>query len=184
MSKEIHISQRSTRHGYWVSFENDPYLTTVKKTIHYRCLPCIEHLYRQLRERKGEIELGHAFSCWKVVVVLASDDECVKVLEKYQQKFLPSRHIRGRFGSREEAGTKAIVVNADTEQERDLLLSELRECVDENGLAGRIFYSKACAYLYEELLGDWHEWGRVTPIKHPEKVEEVIQRLKDLLETS
>jgi hypothetical protein len=184
MSKLIHLNQKSNRHGHWVSFENDPYLTTVKKTIHERCLPCIEHLYRQLREGRYELELSYAFDCWKVVVVLNSDEECLKVLERYQEKFLPSRHIRGRFGSKEEGSTKAIVVNADNEQERDLLFSELEECIKELHLDGTLLCSKACAYLYGELLGDWREWRKVTPVTHPENVEKVIQRLKELLEVS
>lgn len=184
MCKQIHVSQKSTRHGHWVSFESDPYLTGVKRAIRYRCTPCIENLYRQLMEGKPEIELGHAFNCWKVVVVLNNEEECLNVLEKYQQKFLPSRHIRGRFGGKEEGGTKAIVVNADNEQERDALLSELRQCVNKANLNGQIFYSRACAYLYQEVLGGWHKWKEVTPIEHPEKVKEVIQRIKELLEIS
>ena len=184
MSQELYFGQRSTRHGYWTSFESDLYHAILKKNIHARCIPCIENLYRQLMEGKQEIELGNAFSCWKVVVVLNNDEECLKVLEKYEQKFLPSRYILGRFGSKEEGGTKAIVVNADTEQERDILLSELRECVNEVNLDGQIFYSKACAYLYEELLGDWRKWEKVMPIKHFENVPTVIQRIKEALEIS
>lgn len=184
MSKELYFGQRSSRLGYWTSFESDPNHTTLQRSIRFRCIPCLENLYRQLVEGKEEIELGNAFDCWKVVVVLASEEECLKVLEKYEQKFLPYRHLRGRFGSKEESGTKAIVVNADTEQERDSLLSEFRECVNEVNLDGQIFCSRACAYLYEELLGDWHKWERVMLIKHPENTPKVIHRIKEALEIS
>ncbi|HDG96611.1 MAG TPA: hypothetical protein ENG73_00340 [Desulfobacterales bacterium] len=184
MGREIHLSQKSRKHGYWTSFESDPHLTKLKRRIRYRCTPCIESLYRQLIEGKNEIELGPAFDCWKVVVVLGNEEECLKVLEKYQEKFLPSRHICGRFGSKGKDGTKAIVVNADTEEERDALLSELRECVNDLNLTAQIFYSKGCAYLYGELLGDWHKWQRVTPVSHPENVEKVIKRIKEVLEIS
>ena len=184
MSQELYFGQRSTRHGYWTSFESDLYHATLKRNIRARCIPCLENLYRQLTEGKQEIELGPAFNCWKVVVVLNNEAACLKVLEKYEQKFLPHRHIRGRFGSKEESGTKAIVVNADSEPERDTLLSELRECVNEVNLDGQIFCSRACAYLYEELLGDWREWEKVMLIKHSENLPEVIQRIKEALEIS
>lgn len=106
------------------------------------------------------------------------------MLGKYEQKSLSNHNLRGRFGSKEESGTKAIVVNADTEQERDSLLSEFRECVNEVSLDGQVFCSRACAYLYEELLGDWHKWEKVMPIKHPENTPKVIQRIKEALEIS
>lgn len=181
MAEEIYVSRGSSGHGYWVSFENDPHLTAVKRTIRHRCIPCIENLHRQLVEGNMEIELGYAFDCWKVVAVVEDHEECLKVLERYQQRFLHSHHLRGRFGSKEESGTKAIVVNVDSEVERDVLLSELKECVKEINPDGQVFYSRACAYLYEELLGDWHEWGKVVPLKHPENIETVIQRVRELL---
>ena len=181
-AEEIHVSSRSTKDGYWISFENDAYLVGVKSRVHHRCIPCIENLYDQLVEGRQEIQLGHAFNCWKVVVVLNNEEECIRVLRKYEREFLPSRHIQGRFGSKEENGTKAIVVdNIETERERDAFLLELQECVNEANLNAHIFYCKGCAYLYEEVLGDWHEWKKVTPIKYPDKVRDIILKIREVL---
>ncbi len=181
MATDIYLSDRSSRDGYWTSFETDPYLTIIKRTIRYRCIPCIENLHDQLVAGSKEIQLDQAFDCWKVVVVLNDEDECLQVLERYQERFLPGRYIRGRFGSKEKFGTKAIVVNADSEQERDTLVLELGRCGREVNPNCQIFYSKACAYLYEEILGDWRYWEKVSPIKHPENVGKIVQRIKDLL---
>ena len=184
MIREFHLGHKSTKNGYWTSFENDPYHSTLKKTIRYRCTPCIENLYRQLIDGRNEIQLDSALNCWKVVAVLNSEVECLQLLSSYQEKFLPYRNVRGRFGSKEAEGTKAIVINADTEKDRNGLLLELRECAKEINLDSHIFYSRGCAYLFEELLGDWHEWKRVMPIKYPEKIEEVIERIRKALEIS
>jgi hypothetical protein len=41
--------------------------------------------------------------------------------------------------------------------------------------------SRACAVLYADILGDWSDWQRVTPLKHPEKVQALIQRIRKAL---
>jgi len=41
--------------------------------------------------------------------------------------------------------------------------------------------SRACAVLYADILGDWREWQPVTPVKHPERVEALMQRIKKAL---
>ncbi len=171
----LFVSSRSGREGFWRSFENEDHLSGVKERIRTRCIPCIENLYRQLKAGETEIEVGNAYDCWKVVVVLNSDDECEKVLEEYQNTFLPSRHIQGRYGSHAEGGAKAIIANADDETERDLLLSEFRECVRKSGLDARIFYTKGCANLYGETLGDWRKWRRVTRIRDVKNVDAVMK---------
>ena len=171
----LFVSGKSGREGFWRSFENEERLSGVKERIRTRCIPCIENLYRQLKAGQTQIEIGNAFDCWKVVVVLNSDDECEKVLEEYQNMFLPARHIQGRYGSHAEGGAKALVVNADDETQRDLLLYEFRECVSKSGSDANIFYTRGCANLYGEVLGDWRKWGRVSTICDVEKVGAVMK---------
>jgi hypothetical protein len=177
----LFVSGKSGKEGFWRSFENEDYLSGVKERIRTRCTPCIENLYRQLKAGQREIEVGKAYHCWKVVVVLNSDGECEKVLEEYQNMFLPSRHIQGRYGSQAEGGTKAIVTNADDDTERDLLLWEFKECVRKSGLDAHIFYTKGCANLYGEVLGDWQKWSRVSRIKDIKKVGAVMKRVERYL---
>jgi hypothetical protein len=97
------------------------------------------------------------------------------------EKFLPSRHIQGRYGSQAEGGTKAIVTNADDDTERDLLLWEFKECVRKSGLDAHIFHTKGCANLYGEVLGDWQKWSRVSRIKDIKKVGAVMKRVERYL---
>ncbi len=181
--RSIYIGNKSSRHGCWTSFETDAHLTLTKKNIYGQCFPCIENLLNQLVESRQEIELGQAFDCWKVVAVLGSDEECLKVLERYQKKLRSSRYLQGRFGSGEEgkSGTRAVIINTDNEEERDIILSELEHCAGEVDPDSEVFYSRACAILYGELLGDWRDWGKVTPIKNPGNVGKVIKLIRKVL---
>ena len=154
-----------------------------KKNIYGRCFPCIESLLNQLVEGKQEIELGQAFNWWKVVAVLGSDEECLKVLEKYQKKLRSSRYLQGRFGSGEEekSGPRAVIINTDNEEERDIILSELEQCAGEVNPGSDVFFSRACAVLYGELLGDWQDWGKVAPIKSPHNIGKIIELIRKVL---
>jgi hypothetical protein len=177
----FYLGKKSAKQGYWTSFETDSKHSIGKKMIYGRCVPCIENLLNQLIEGKKEIELGNAFNCWKVVAVLDDEQECLKVLQVYERRYLPSRYIRGRFGSREETGTKAVVIHVDSENERDSILSELEQCALEVNKGASVFYSRACEYVYGEVLGDWKEWMEVTPVKYPENISKVIEIIKEAL---
>ena len=61
----------------WVSFESDPRLTKTKKNIYGRCLPCIQNLYEQLKADRTAIDLGTAYHCWKITVVLQGIEQCL-----------------------------------------------------------------------------------------------------------
>jgi hypothetical protein len=181
MDGNFYLGKKSSKQGYWTSFETDSKHSIGKRMIYGRCVPCIENLLNQLVKGKHEIELGSAFNCWKVVAVLDNEQECLKVLQIYERKFLPSRHIRGRFGSREETGTKAVVIHTNSENERDSILAELEQCAREVNPDASVFYSRACEYVYGEVLGDWREWKEVAPVKYPENVTKVIERIKEAL---
>jgi len=183
---ELYFGKRSPRGEHWISFDTDPKLEGNRRRLRERCIPCIENLLSQLEEGRREIALNQAYSCWKVVAVLRSEEECLRVLEEYERRFLrgSSRRLLGRYGSaRRDSPTKAIVINADSERERDEIMRELEECAKAVNPEAKVFCSRACAILFGELLGDWREWKKVTPIKHPEKIEEVKERIKKILYT-
>jgi hypothetical protein len=47
----------SEKGSFWVSFESDPNLKRTRADIYGKCLPCIQHLYSQLKEGVTEIDL-------------------------------------------------------------------------------------------------------------------------------
>jgi len=168
----------SEKGDFWVSFESKPNLEKTKANIYGRCLPCIQHLYDQLKAGSREIDLGHAFHCWKITAVLRGTEQCLSLLRVYEEKF-PEGHVYGKFGgSRAFSETKAVVFHTEDEWARDRVRENLEACVPEVTTDGPVQVSRACAVLYGEILGDWREWGPVTPLKHPEKVEALIQRIK------
>ena len=166
---------------FWVSFESKPNLEKTKANIYGRCLPCIQHLYDQLKAGSTEIDLGPAYRCWKVTAVLRGTEECLSLLRVYEEKF-PEGHVYGKFGgSRAFSKTKAVVFHTEDGRARDQVRERLEACVPEVNKDGEVQVSRACAVLYGEILGDWREWQPVTPLKHPEKVEALIERIKRAL---
>lgn len=181
MHKQIYLGDRSSRQGYWTSFESDPHLTLTRNSIYGRCVPCIESLMNQLVEGKDAIKLNQAFDCWKVVVVLDDETECLQLLAVLEQRASPVHRLRGRFGSKEKEGGKAVIFNADNCEERDLILSYLEQSVKQVKPDARVFYSRACNYLHGQVLGDGSDWATVTPLKNPENIAEVIRRCRKAL---
>ena len=166
---------------FWVSFESRPNLQKTKANIYGRCLPCIQHLYHQLKAGSTEIDLGPAYHCWKITAVLRETDECLSLLRVYEEKY-PEGHVYGKFGgNRAFSETKVVVFHTEDEATRDQVRERLEACVPEVNKDGKVQVSRACAVLYGEILGDWREWQPVTPLKHPEKVEALIQRIKRAL---
>lgn len=171
----------SGKGDFWVSFESKPNLEKTKANIYGRCLPCIQHLYEQLKAGSAEIHLGSAYHCWKVTAVVNGIEECLSLLALYEEKF-PGGHVYGKFGgSRAFSETKAVVFHTEEEKARDLIRERLEACLPEMNRSGRVEVSRACAVLYADILGDWREWQRITRIKHPEKVEALLQRIRKAL---
>jgi len=166
---------------FWVSFESKPNLEKTKANIYGRCLPCIQHLYEQLKAGSAAIDLGPAYPCWKITAVLNGTDECLSLLRVYEEKF-PEGHVYGKFGSgRPFSQTKVVVFHTEDERTRDLVRERLEACLPKVNRNGRVEVSRACAVLYADILGDWRDWQRITPLKHPENVEALIQRIKKAL---
>lgn len=194
MEKGIFIGKKTSagKEGCWRSFESDPHLKETKRKIYDRCVPCMEWLHTQLKEGKKEIHLGEAYDCWKVIAVVNTEEECLELLKEYEERFLSSKDVRGRFGTSDESiPTRVVIFNAESEAERDRLLREVEQCVMEvypvrclsNGvnLKPRVFYQRACANLYYPLLGPWQNWQRIETLLHPEFVPQIIERIRKLL---
>ena len=166
----------------WVSFESNPSLRRTKGDIYGRCVPCITSLYEQLREGSGEIRLGNAYQCWKVVVTLGTMEECTQFLGEFESRFLEDMDIKGRFGSGDPAkDTRIIVFNAEDEAVRDRLYEKARACAGQTHPGSMVSYHRACADLYHALLGDWRQWREVEPIKHPEMAGVIIEKIRKAL---
>lgn len=185
MGKEWHIYVAEIPHSekgdFWVSFESEPDLKKTKANIYGRCLPCIQHLYEQLKQGANEIDLGFAYHCWKVTAVLNGTEECLSLLRAYEEKF-PEGHVYGKFGSgRPLSETKVVVFHTEDVKARDQVRERLQSCLRAMDKNGDVQISRACAVLYSELLGDWRQWQEVTGLRHPEKVEALIQRIKKAL---
>jgi len=167
--------------SFWVSFESDPKLTKTKSNIYGRCLPCIENLHQQLKEGRTEITLGTAYNCWKVTAVVNGLEDCKSLLYEFEKRF-PGRHVWGKFGTgRPNSPTKAVVFHAEAIEDRDWLRSALEQCLIEANGSTDVQVSRACAVLYDDLLGDWRNWKETTPIKNPEMVDRLLERIKRIL---
>ena len=182
--KKIFLDKRVWRDSKdnWISFESDPKLKVTKSNIYGRCVPCITNLYQQLQEGKEEIELKQAYQCWKVVGVLKDKEECLEVLREYEENFLGDHYVKGKFGSSQTSiSTKVLMFHTEEEPDRDRLLKELKICVQKVNPNSKVFYQRACANLYHDLLGDWRNWKEVTRIKNPDVRSALLERIKKLL---
>lgn len=170
--------------NFWVSFESDPALKKTKANIYGRCLPCIENLYQQLQDGRNKITLGNANNCWKITAIVPDIDTCINLLAVFE-KYSPRGHVYGKFGSsRPDADTRAVVFHTETVAERDRVRNILTKCLPEVNANGNILISRACAVLYEPILGDWKDWQSVSPIKYPENINKHIESLKKIIHTS
>ena len=182
--EKIFLDKRVWRNSRdnWVSFESDPNLRVTKRNIYGRCVPCITNLYQQLQAGKDEIELKEAYQCWKVVAVLKDREECLEVLKEYEENFLRDHYVKGKFGSSQTSkSTKVLMFHTEDEEERDHVFRELQTCLQKVNPNSEIFYQRACANLYYDLLGDWRDWRKVTRIKNPDVRLTLLERIKKLL---
>ncbi len=166
----------------WVSFESTPNLEETKKDIYGKCVPCISNLYEQLQAGKTEVYLGPAYNCWKVVAILANDNECTQVLAEFEREFLAERKIKGRFGSGDaERPTKVIVFSAPTQEEAEKLYEEVSICARRVNPEAHVFFHRGCAELYHELFGDSTGWRQTETIRKPEAVKVILARIRKML---
>ena len=176
-------SRRDINKGYWMSFENHPRLEQTKRSIYVRCLPCLEKLYAQLKEDPVELLLEEPLDCWKIVVVLKEFDQCLDLLQTYQNKNFPLQHtVRGRMGTNDkESPNVTVIFQVYDEKERDEMLLDLERIAKEIAPQYSIFYERGCQDLYVSLCGNWSEWENVTPIKSPHLVGDLNATVGRLL---
>jgi hypothetical protein len=106
----------------------------------------------------------------------------LEVLREYEENFLGDHYVKGKFGSSlPTKPTKVLMFHIEDEEERDRILKELQTCVKKVNPDSNVFYQKACANLYYDLLGDWRDWKEVTKIKNPAIRSALIERIKKLL---
>lgn len=175
----IHLGRTPSREG-WLSFETDAYLTKTKARLYERCLPCLTGLYEQLKAGTRDIELRQAWSCWKVTVVVDDAAACVRVLERFGERF-PDQEVYGKIGGGVGRNTSAVIFHTETEARRDEIASLLQEILSESFPERRAFVSRGCGNPYEQLLGPWPDWKPVSPILHPERLDQVRASLRDSL---
>jgi len=140
------------------------------------------NLYEQLMAGKMEIELGSAFFCWKIVVLMKDSDECMMFLSEFEKDIPEDMYIKGRFGSGDASkDTKVIVFNTENETEKNLLYDALKTCAVRIKPEPQVIYHKACADLYHELLGNWRQWSKTATIKNPAMVKPIVERIRKVL---
>jgi hypothetical protein len=71
--------------------------------------------------------------------------------------------------------------HTEDEGERDRLLKGLQACAQKVNPNSKVFYQRACANLYHDLLGDWKDWKEVTRIKNADARPALLERIKKLL---
>ena len=171
----------SNERPFWVSFESDPQLKKTRSDIYGRCLPCIRSLYDQLQAGCSEIDLGTAYNCWKITVVLEGIEQCILLLSKFEEQF-PTGHVYGKLGTgRAASKTRVVVFHTDKKAEKERITRALKFCLSEIGLDNDVLISRGCAALFVSILGDWQDWQPVTPIRFPERVNEKLDFIKELL---
>ena len=175
----IHLGKTPSREG-WIGFETDPHLTRTKARLKTRCLPCMTGLYEALAENPLEIELTHAWECWKITLVVRTVDECIEVLQKFEEKF-PRAQIYGKYGGGVGRRTSAVIFHTESEAERDQIEAMLKVVAAEVMPGAEVFVSRGCSNPYERLLGPWRDWQKRSRVKHPERTAEVRNALRDSL---
>lgn len=176
-------SKRNVNKGYWMSFENHPRLEETKKKIYSRCVPCLEKLYLQLQQAPTELTLEEPLSCWKVVAVMESEEECLELLEAYQEEKLPiSKSLRGRIGTRDkEIPGIAMIFHIHDEEQRDELFADLKRLAEGLNSKVSLFIERGCGDLYGALCGDWRKWQEKTPIKDTSLLPAIKEKVAKLL---
>lgn len=175
---DIHVGKRTSAEG-WISFETDPHLTLTRRRIYQRCAPCLENLLAQLEAGVAVVDLGPAWSCWKIAVILPDLDSCWQFLELFSTRH-PEEYVYGKFGTgQKERPTRAVVFHADTKERVDELLPKVQECAVSMG--GPVQVSRACANPYGELFGPWPEWRPQMPVRYPKRVPAAVRHLRYVL---
>jgi hypothetical protein len=164
-----------------VSFESDSRLRRTKERLHRNCLPCLTGLLEQLKGAPDRVELTFAWDCWKVVALTKDHEECLALLDRFASAH-PEEYVYGKLGTgRADRETHALIFHTESAERRDELLAMLRELLAVRAPECAVFHSRGCGNPYEELLGPWQAWERISTIRHPERVPAVREGLRESL---
>jgi len=176
----IFFSKRASGEG-WISFESDPYLSKTKRRIYEKCLPCLENFLQQLEEGKTKIDLGPAYDCWKLTVVLNNLEECLELLNTFSELY-PNEYVIGKFGTGDsEKSTKAVVFHLDDIKSLKGLLKKVQKTLRKLNLPFSIKITRGCSNPYEYLFGPSKRWKRMIAPLYPERIPEVIKRVRKMI---
>lgn len=175
----IHLGKTPSREG-WLGFETDEFLTRTKARLKSHCLPCMTGLYEALGEGATQIELTHAWECWKITLVLETVEQCLAVLQEFQDRH-PEEYVHGKYGGGVGRPTNAVIFHTESAKRRDEIAALLGPIAQSLFPGREVIVSRGCANPYEKLLGPWQEWKRISPIKNPQLVAEVRASLRDSL---
>ncbi|MGB9886257.1 MAG: hypothetical protein ACPLPT_07360 [Moorellales bacterium] len=176
----LYLSRRVQEDG-WTTFESHPYLAHSKRRLNERCLPCLEGLLRQLEGDVSEINLGPAWDCWKITVVLPDLDRCWAFLGRFEE-FFPHEYVYGKLGTSDpRRPTRVVVFHLDGIGPLVRLLPKVQQCAGATEPVLDLRVSRGCADPYEHLLGPWPGWQPTSPLRHRDQVPTVVTRLRTLL---
>ncbi len=176
----IYFSKRVSGEG-WISFESDPYLSITKRRIYEKCLPCLENFLQQLEEGRSYIDLGPAYECWKLAIILKNLEECLSFLNAFSEMY-PDEYVIGKFGTGSpEKLTKVVVFHIDDKNKLKGLVKKVRNVLQKIGLLSIVKITRGCSNPYEYLFGPSKKWKRIIAPLYPERIPEVIKRVRKMI---
>jgi hypothetical protein len=176
----IYFSKRISGEG-WISFESDPYLSKTKRRIYEKCLPCLENFLQQLEEGKTEIDLGPAYECWKLTLIFNNLEQCLDFLNAFSDLY-PDEEVMGKFGTGSpEKPTKVVVFHIDDRKALKGLVKKAREALKRVGLVSSLKITRGCSNPYEYLFGPSKRWRKTLTPLYPERIPEVIRRIRKMI---
>lgn len=162
-------------YGEWVPFDSDEYFDNLMEK-EGSCRPCMEGIGEQLHKHEGEIQLGGAYGCWKVVGVTDSNIRSFAVMEEMEARIPEGMRIFGKFGGKGEGYKTSAIIIYSTENTAPFM-DLLGGCMERVYPAGEIKLSRGCQDVHGELFGDWKDWKPSMAVKHPEKIRKVMETI-------
>ena len=130
-----------------------------------------------LAERSGQAVAQNP----RVTVALPTLDDCLVWLEHFEAAY-PEEQVYGKYGK--GAGghdTFAVIFHTESEARRDELLAFARAVCEKDFPDAAPVFSRGCGIPYEQLLGPWENWRKITKIEHTERIDEVKKKLRQSL---
>lgn len=181
LKRSIFLGKRGGEDS-WRSFETDPHLKVTRTRIFSRCLPCLSDLLQQLKRDDSLIDIGNAFSCWKISVILPDYEYCLEFLHRFSSLW-PSEYVCGKLGTSDpKKRTRVVVFHLDEEKDRlDGLKAKIEKCAETMDVPYEIKISRGCSFPHEALFGPCENWDKIMAVANWEMVSPVVKRLERML---